>query len=32
MNLTEILKANGIDDEVASKVLADMKANKVFYR
>lgn len=30
MNLTEILKANGIDDEVASKVLADMKANKVF--
>ena len=30
MNLTEILKANGIDDDVASKVLADMKANKVF--
>ena len=30
MNLTEILKANGIDDEVASKVLADMKTNKVF--
>ncbi len=30
MNLTEILKANGIDDELSSKVLADMKANKVF--
>ena len=30
MNLTEILRANGVDDEVASKVLADMKANKVF--
>ena len=30
MNLAEILKANGIDDEVAGKVLADMKANKVF--
>lgn len=30
MNLTEILKANGIDDEVVSKISADMKANKVF--
>ena len=30
MNFTEILKANGINDEVATKVLADMKANKVF--
>lgn len=30
MNLAEILKANGIDDEVSAKVLSDMKANKVF--
>ena len=30
MNLTEILKANGIDDEVAGKITADMKANKIF--
>lgn len=30
MNLLEILKANGIDDEVASKITDDMKANKVF--
>lgn len=30
MNFTEILKANGIDEAVASKLLADMKANKVF--
>jgi hypothetical protein len=30
MNLTEILKANGIDDGVVSKISADMKANKVF--
>ena len=30
MNLLEILKANGIDDEVAGKITADMKANKVF--
>ena len=30
MNLTEILKANGIDDEVVTKITADMKANKVF--
>ena len=30
MNLLEILKANGIDDEVAGKITADMKANKIF--
>ena len=30
MNLLEILKANGIDDEVSTKITADMKANKVF--
>lgn len=30
MNLMEILKANGIDDEVVTKITADMKANKVF--
>ena len=30
MNLTEILKANGIDDEVIGKITADMKTNKVF--
>ena len=30
MNLLEILKANGIDDEVAGKITADMKANKVY--
>lgn len=30
MNLTEILKANGVDDEVVTKITADMKANKVF--
>lgn len=30
MNLMEILKANGIDDEVCTKITADMKANKVF--
>lgn len=30
MNLIEILKANGITDDVASKITADMKANKVF--
>lgn len=30
MNLLEILKANGIDDTLASKITADMKANKVF--
>ena len=30
MNLLEVLKANGIDDEVAGKITADMKANKIF--
>ena len=30
MNLLEILKANGIDDEVATKITADMKANKIY--
>ena len=30
MNLLKILKANGIDDEVAGKITADMKANKIF--
>ena len=30
MNLLEILKANGIDDEVAGKITADMKVNKVY--
>ena len=30
MNLLEILKANGIDDEIATKITNDMKANKVF--
>ena len=30
MNLLEILKANGIDDEVSGKITADMKANKIF--
>lgn len=30
MNLIEILKANGIADEVVSKITAEMKANKVF--
>lgn len=30
MNLIEILRANGIDDEVAGKITADMKANKIF--
>ena len=30
MNLLEILKANGVDDGVAQKITADMKANKVF--
>ena len=30
MNLLEILKANGIDDEVAGKITADMKANRIF--
>ena len=30
MNLTKILKANGVDDEVIGKITADMKTNKVF--
>ena len=30
MNLTEILKAKGVDDEVITKITADMKTNKVF--
>ena len=30
MNLIEIIKANGIDDEVITKISADMKSNKVY--
>ena len=30
MNLVEILKANGIEDDVITKITADMKANRVF--
>ena len=30
MNLNEILKANGIDDELAGKILSDMKSNKIY--
>ena len=30
MNLIEILKANGVEDEVITKITADMKTNKVF--
>ena len=30
MNLTEILKANGVDDEVIGKITEDMKTNKVY--
>ena len=30
MNLNEILKANGIEDEIATKILSDMKANKIY--
>ena len=30
MNLTEILKANGVEDDVITKITADMKTNKVF--
>lgn len=30
MNLNEILKANGIEDELATKILSDMKANKIY--
>ena len=30
MNFLEVLKANGIEGEVADKVVADMKANRIF--
>ena len=30
MNFMEILKANGIDDEVTGKITADMKSNRIF--
>ena len=30
MNFMEILKANGVDDEVAGKITADMKSNRIF--
>ena len=30
MNLTEILKANGVDDEVIGKITSDMKTSKVY--
>ena len=30
MNFMEILKANGIDDEVVGKITADMKSNRIF--
>ena len=30
MNLAEILKSNGVDDEVIGKITEDMKANKVY--
>lgn len=30
MNLTEILKANGVDDDTITKIQADMKTNKVY--
>ena len=30
MNLLEIFKANGIDDAVANKITADMKANRIY--
>lgn len=30
MNLTEILRANGVDDEIIRKITADMKTNKIF--
>ena len=30
MNLMEILKANGVEDDVIPKITADMKTNKVF--
>ena len=30
MTFMEILKANGIDDEIAGKITADMKSNRIF--
>ena len=30
MNLMEILKANGVEDDVITKITADMKTNRVF--
>ena len=30
MNLTEILKANGVDDDTITKIQADMKTNRVY--
>lgn len=30
MNLMEILKANGVEDDVITKITADMKTNKVY--
>ena len=30
MTFMEILKANGVEDEVASKITADMKSNRIF--
>lgn len=30
MNLNEILRANGIEDDLASKILSDMKSNKIY--
>lgn len=30
MNLNEILRANGIEDDLASKILGEMKANKIY--
>ena len=30
MNILEVLKVNGVDDELASKIMADMKANKIY--
>ena len=30
MNLVEILKANGVEDDVVTKITADMTSNNVF--
>lgn len=30
MNLNEILRANGIEDDLAGKILSDMKSNKIY--